>query len=88
MNTASNINMDMDTDIDAYRESFAIQGSIIINTLSDLLSKVHMIEQQLLSEGIEPTAQMNPLPNEENTLDVYKTTRLVEEPPKKRRKYE
>ena len=90
-NTNTDMYADMDMDMDATRESFAIQGSIIMNTLTDLLERVRTMEQQPSSEPVLPSdhgQNFNSIlsSNKENTLDVYKTSRLVEEPPKKRMK--
>jgi len=73
--------IDLDTDVDVYREGFAIQGSIIMNTLTDLLERVRAIERIL---RMDPDSQTRYI----HTLDVFKTSRLAEEPPKKRIKRE
>lgn len=81
MNTNMSDYIDEDVNPEDCRESFAIQGSIIMNTLTDMLQRVRAIERILrLNQDMHC--------KHTDTLDVYKTSRLVEEPPKKRIKRE
>ena len=78
----------MDHETDADRESFAIQGNIIMNTLSDLLQRTLRIEQELL-----PASESAPLHKQVclckvvPMVDIYRSGRS-DGPPKKRRKTE
>jgi hypothetical protein len=70
-----------DNEINEIRESFAIQGSIVMNTLEQLMAETDRILQKLNQDTYGNVASTN----RRNKDDAYKTF-MEDAPPRKRMK--